>query len=273
MYDYAHISAQLTDFENVSVIGKSREGRNIYLTEHGNGKICVAFAAAFHALEYLTAQCVIEFARRFEKNDRFFDKIRLYTIPAVNPDGIEIAIHGIDPKNAYHRDIVTHTGIIDFKQQWQANASGVDINHNFDADWSSITDIPSPTKYGGEYPESEPETRAVADFLRHRQPKLFAAFHSQGKELYYDFNGMESKSAKQTAKYAAKAAGYKVSVPSGTALFGGAKDFYIQESGNEAYTVELGYGKNPLPVSQLGEMTEDACKIGFAFLERILGEV
>ncbi len=269
MYGYSHICEEIKGFKKVSVIGNTREKRNIFCIEIGTGKRCGVFAAAFHGLEYLTATALIEFAKSFSAMTEYHNKLRLFIVPMVNPDGVEIAINGIDPKNPYHRDIIKHTGIIDFTKVWQANASGVDINHNFNAEWKSILTSPSPTKYGGEYPESEPETRAIVNLLRKTEPELFIAFHSQGKEIYYDFNGLESKSAKQNAECVAKITGYKAAVPEGTANFGGAKDYYIQEYHKEAYTVELGMGKNPLPHSALPEMICDTYNIGRNFIEKV----
>lgn len=269
MYGYLYVSEQIKEFKNVSVIGNTREKRNIFCIELGSGEKCAVFAAAFHGLEYLTATALMEFAKKFAEMPEFHNRLKLYIVPMVNPDGVEIAINGVVPKNPYHRDIIKHTGIIDFKKVWQANASGVDINHNFNADWKSVYNSPGPTKYGGEFPESEPETRAVAKLLRKTEPELFIAFHSQGREIYYDFNGLESKSAKQNAECVAKGCGYEASVPEGTATFGGAKDYYIQEYHKEAYTVELGMGKNPLPHSELPEMINDTYKICMGFIEKV----
>lgn len=269
MYGYSHICEEIKGFKKVFVIGNTREKRNIFCIELGNGEKCAVFAAAFHGLEYLTATALMEFAKRFSEMPELHNRLKLFVVPMVNPDGVEIAINGVNPKNPYHRDIIKHTGIIDFRKVWQANASGVDINHNFNADWKSVLSSPGPTKYGGEYPESEPETRAVVKLLQKTEPELFIAFHSQGREIYYDFNGLESKSAKQNAERVAEICGYKAAVPEGTATFGGAKDYYIQKYHKEAYTVELGLGKNPLPHSALPEMINDVYNIGINFIEKV----
>ena len=268
-YDYSYIKNEIQCFENVYSIGKSNEDRDIRCISIGHGKRVAVFAAAFHALEYLTAPALLYFAKCYAKMTDYHNKLRVLIVPMVNPDGVEIAVNGIDPKNPFHRDIIENTGIIDFKNIWQANSFGVDINHNFDADWSSIHNSPAPTKYGGPYPESEPETRAVVNLLRKTEPELFIAFHSQGKEIYYDFNGMENKLAKENAEYVAKKCGYTAATPTGTASFGGAKDWYIKEYHKQAFTVELGFGKNPLPHSQLEEMKRDAFKICLGFIDRI----
>lgn len=269
-FDYGYITRKVTHFENSFIIGRTIQNRNIYCIPIGKGKIFAVFAAAFHGLEYLTAPALLSFADEYRSMTQYHDKIKLFIIPMVNPDGVDIAIHGIDPANIYHQNLIKNTGIIDFTSKWQANAMGVDINHNFNADWESIYNKPSPSKYGGSYPESEPETRALVKFLKKASPKLFIAFHSQGKEIYYDFNGLENKRSKATAEKIAECCGYKVAVPTGTASFGGAKDWFIKEFHKQAFTVELGIGKNPLSDTQLPFMKEDTKKICIAAIDEIL---
>ena len=270
MYGYSYIVNEIKKFENNTVLGTSCEGRDIFSIQIGNGECSAVFAAAFHGLEYLTAPALLSFAHKFSKMSRYHNKLKLFIVPMVNPDGVEIALHGINPQLKYHRDIINNLGITEFCKTWQANAAGVDINHNFNANWQQIQPFPSPTKFGGEYPESEPETRAITSLLRKVQPELFIAFHSQGKEIYYDFNGMENKLAKGNAEYIADLCGYRAATTEGTASFGGAKDWYIQEYHKEAYTIELGYGKNPLPHSQLDDMIRDTYTICMGLIDRIL---
>ena len=121
---------------------------------------------------------------------RLYSDITVYVVPMVNPDGVDIALNGLDITNEYHRHLISMVGIHSFNHVWQANSRGVDINHNFDAKWQMVVDKPSPSKYGGEYAESEPETRAITEFVRKEQFDMLLAFHSQGREIYYDFDGM-----------------------------------------------------------------------------------
>lgn len=269
-YDYEYISKKIPNFDDTFIIGKTILNRLIYCISIGKGIKCGIFCAAFHGLEYLTAAALLEFANEFTLMKQYHNNIRLFIIPMVNPDGVDIAVNGINPSNTVHQNLINHTGIIDFTAKWQANAMGVDINHNFDADWSNIYNIPQPTKYGGEYPESELETKSLVKFINIIKPELFIAFHSQGKEIYYDFNGMENKRAKTTAKKIGKRSGYTVSKPTGTASFGGAKDWFIKEFHKQAFTIELGLGKNPLNTSQLPEMTADCKKICLAAIDEVL---
>ena len=268
-FDYSYIKDELAYFKNVFSVGQSNEGRDIWCISIGSGESVAVFAAAFHALEHLSAPSLLYFAKRYMEMTDYHDKLRVLIVPMVNPDGVEIAVRGISPKNNLHKDIITHTGILDFKNVWQSNSRGVDINHNFNADWNRICPSPSATKYGGPYPKSEPETRAIVNLLQKTEPELFIAFHSQGKEIYYDFNGMENQFSKANAEAVAKECGYTAATPTGTASFGGAKDWYIKEYHKQAFTVELGIGKNPLPITQLDEMKNDTFKICMGFIDRI----
>jgi hypothetical protein len=62
------------------------------------------------------------------------------------------------------------------------NERGVDLNRNWDYRWDTLTESkntnPNATNYRGTAPESEPETRAVASFLRALGPvDLFISYH------------------------------------------------------------------------------------------------
>ena len=200
-----------------------------------------------------------EYAKAAESGNEFFGydaralqkRTALFAVPMVNPDGVDIAVHGIDVTNPYHRKLVSMVGIHSFNKVWQANANGVDINHNYNAGWRVVSMRPSPTGYSGPYSESEPETRAVVDFVRKTGFDMLMAFHSQGGEIYYDFDGKAEERSMDLANAFADASGYTPAVPEGTAAYGGCKDWFINEFGKAGFTVEMGHGKNPLPMSML----------------------
>ena len=60
-------------------------------------------------------------------------RIRLCLIPCVNPDGVEILIFGPQRAGDYAYFVREHAD--GDTASWQANARGVDLNHNFNADW------------------------------------------------------------------------------------------------------------------------------------------
>lgn len=269
-YDYRMLNrdiegiAQRYVFAEIFEIGESVEGRGIYAVKVGEGDKKVLVSAAHHALEYITSALLMRFIEdmcaRVLRQDtdfagfpvkRLYSECSLYCLPMINPDGINLSLNGADMDNPYHRSIIERTGIHNFANVWQANINGVDLNHNYDAQWQSIKEGPSPSRWGGPYPESEPETRAAVNFVRSMNFDMLAALHSQGREIYYDFNGLTASRSREIGEKLAGISGYTLSRPEGAASFGGFKDWFIQEFGREGFTVEVGLGKNPLPMSLL----------------------
>ena len=48
--------------------------------------------------------------------------------------------------------------------------------------------------------------------------------------------------------------GYKVCSPEGLAVGGGFKDWFITEFKKPGFTIEIGKGKNPLPISNFNDI-------------------
>ena len=284
-YDYENLCADIEllmkKYKSISVriIGKSVMGRNLYCLKIGRGAKRVVLLGAYHGLEYLTAAFLMRFTEAYTEcvhngemyfghdTTALFDNVTLFVVPMVNPDGVDIAINGLDITNPYHRNIISMTGIHSFNNVWQANAHGVDLNHNHDAEWSMVVESPSPTKFGGEFPESEPESRAVADFVRKTGIDILLTFHSQGREIYYDFNGIIPDKTLMIAQKLAEESGYTLAVPEGSAAFGGCKDWFIAEFGKPGFTVEIGLGKNPLPMEQLKDIYEENARLILSAME------
>lgn len=254
----------LSKYSNIKrrVIGYSALSRKLVAYTVG-GESGVLMCGAFHGMERITAAMLYRFLGdvccRYERDSTFkktLDHTGCTIVPMVNPDGVEISVNSHSSANhlknhvaeCLEREGISHTA-------WQANARGVDINHNFDADFHIVKQhekemgivAPSSTRYGGEYPESERETRALCDLCRQQQYSLAAALHSQGREIYYDFGENTPKESIEIANNISKLSGYAVSYPQGIAVGGGFKDWFIQRFCRPAFTIEVGLGKNPLP--------------------------
>lgn len=228
----------------------------------------VLLAGAFHGQEWLTALCGL---RLFEDLCRALDSglplcgiaagealrdRQLWLLPMVNPDGVEIALRGSAAAGEYAAFAAGAGG--DQPGLWQANARGVDINHNFNAGWAEMQeqaaalgrDRTGARQYPGPAPESEPETRAVTDLCRQYGFQRLIALHSQGEEIYWEYGEDTPPESPLIARILAEAGGYTAASPTGMAVHGGAKDWFIRCFHRPGFTIELGRGTNPLPVTQ-----------------------
>lgn len=286
-YDYEQLCLEIEElcnnykFAEVFSIGESVMEKEIYCVKMGRGKKKLFINGAHHGLEYLTAAFIMRFlddyANHIDRDldfgdyniKKLYDEVTLYAVPMVNPDGVDIAVNGIDITNPYHRELISNVGIHSFHNVWQANVRGVDINHNYNAGWKAVKEKPSPSKYGGPCSESEPETKAIVEFVRNANVDMLIAFHSQGREIYYDFDGSVTTNSKYVADKLADVSGYKVAMPTGSAAFGGCKDWFIDEFSKEGFTVEIGHGTNPLPMQMLDCIYDENAKLVLCALNEI----
>lgn len=258
-------------------LGKSCAGHDITALKINseNGEY-VLFVAAFHGSEHITANVLLAFVEDFSaaytkngslagiKIRKALGKRGVIFVPCVNPDGCEISIRGASACGNFADKIYS---ICQGKfEKWNSNLRGVDINHNFDADWEKLHELerksgifgPSPTRFGGYSPESEPETAALVNLCKNSYIKHSMALHSQGEVIYWNYKGYEPKISKQMAEIMAATSGYALDVPVGLATGGGFKDWFLKEFNRPAFTVEVGKGQNPLPISSA---FETYCKI------------
>ena len=242
------------------VIGKTELSRRIVAYTLGRGGLILT--GAFHGAERITAMMLYKFldevCDKMESDNSFYQQV-MYTglavVPMVNPDGVEISCNGVHTagKNAEMiSECLIKAGV--HHKKWQANSNGVDINHNFDAGFNEVKKRerelnifePAPTRYGGEYPESERESRALCDLCRDSNFSIAVALHSQGREIYYDFGRNTPSVSRKLADKMAELSGYTVSHPQGIAVGGGFKDWFVEHFHRPAFTVEVGLGENPL---------------------------
>lgn len=263
-------------------IGRSAAGRDIVALRLGGRKSHSLFTAAFHGSEYITTNVLLylieDMCEAVCKNS-VVDRVNIAQsltsrgiifVPLVNPDGVEISIHKAAACGKNAAKIRSLCGG-DFTH-WNANFRGVDINHNFNADWEDLRALekshgifgPAPTRYGGERPESECETRAVCELCRNTHISHAIALHSQGEVIYWDYKGYCKDAAQPMAEKMARLSDYALDVPMGLASGGGFKDWFQKEFRRPAFTVEIGKGKNPLPIESAEEIYAKIRKMLFA---------
>jgi hypothetical protein len=168
----------------LKTIGTTEEGRDIVLAtisidvENADLKPALLFTGTIHAREWIGNELSISFIDYVLKNYQSNPKVSaaltkntLYMVPCLNPDGFE-----------YSRNHFSF---------WRKNRRknrdgtyGVDLNRNFDVGFTKNKDTSS-NVYGGIEPFSEPETRAMRDFVNtHENITIALDYHSQGNVFF-----------------------------------------------------------------------------------------
>ena len=263
-------------FVDVFQIGKSVLGRPILALKIGVRDNCIVYAGGFHGSERLTVLTNLLFVEDFctslrdntdfsiaSARNAIFNK-SIIVVPCVNPDGYEIALNGASTAGAFAPKITQINGNNDIKF-WNANANGIDINHNFDAGFDIIKEIerqdgitgPSPRRYGGTMPNSEAETQAMVNLVERNNVVQVIAWHSQGEEIYWQYGDNTPEKSYRLAQLFSTASGYKVAQPAAGASHAGFKDWFIDTTGNPGFTIEIGKGVNPLDPAGIYDIYEN----------------
>ncbi|MDP4097767.1 M14 family metallocarboxypeptidase [Paenibacillus sp. P96] len=278
--DIGHLREKY-NFVKVTCIGKSVMERTIPCVELGEGKHKIVVNAAMHANEWITAPCVLRFlecyaaaiadGKRLQGREpgRWLQDVTLSVVPMVNPDGVELAIAGAgDDHPERHNLLKWNQKSTDFSS-WKANIRGIDLNDQFPAYWQDELHRrgmtgPGPRDYGGPEPLSEPEARALVDWTRRLLPDMAISFHTQGREIYWNYRDREPADSLAWGERLASASGLRtVKLMDSDA---GYKDWFILEFGRPGFTVELGEGVNPLPLHDYDSLYRETEQVLLAAL-------
>ncbi len=262
-------------------IGKSVLGKSIDMLIIGNGKKKVHMNGSFHGNEWITSGVLMKFINEYasalmsendlngHKPSNLYRDTTLLAVPMVDPDGVDLVLNG-PPENAAYKELVLklNKGSKDFSG-WKANIRGVDLNNQFPARWEleqvRKPKAAAPRDYPGTAPLTEPEAIVMAEVTQKYQFDRVIALHTQGKELYWGFEGEEPMPLSgEIAEEFERVSGYKAIryVDS----YAGYKDWFIQDYRKPGFTIELGIGVNPLPLRQFDKIYEDTRGIMLAGL-------
>jgi hypothetical protein len=205
-----------------TVIGYSVSGRPIEVYTFGQGEREKMIVAGIHGgYEWNTIALADELIQHINDNPEIIPSdVTLYILRNLNPDG-DARDHGIDGR---------------------VNDHGVDLNRNFPTNWSATWDRSGCWNYGpttgGTSAGSEPETRAVMNFLRTHKVETLISYHSAALGVFPGGEPWE-KTSIEFAKALAKVTGYKFPPIDTGCVFTGTLADYAVEIGAVSVDMEL----------------------------------
>ncbi|UCD37408.1 MAG: hypothetical protein JSW54_11330 [Fidelibacterota bacterium] len=190
MVELALLADSYPSLARLDSLGASLEGRtiwglkisdNVQLDEIDESE--VLYMGNHHARELISVEIPLHFARHllegYESDPRIASIVnsrQIWIIPMVNPDG--------------------HIYVEKFDRMWRKNRRdngdgtfGVDLNRNYAYQWGY--DSMGSSSYGGDYnyrgaePWSEPETRAIRDFVETHRFTVAFTYHASGNIYIY----------------------------------------------------------------------------------------
>ena len=259
-------------------------GRPVRALIIGDGPRQVLFTAAHHANEWLTATVLLKFAEDLAQAiasggniwgvpaENIRRLVTVHLVPLVNPDGVDLVTGAIQPGTEEYDlalSLSRNYPGIPFPQGWKANLMGVDLNLQYPAGWLQAREIkfsqgytlPGPRDYVGRAPLTQREPRALAEYTEEIDPRVVLALHSQGQVIYWQFKDYDVPGARELGEEFARVSGYRLEDTPYESAFAGYKDWFIQNFRRPGYTIEVGTGNNPLPLSQFDQIYRDTLGI------------
>ena len=285
MMEYINELSERYPFISVLSLGESILGKGIPIITLGEGENSVLYVGAHHGMEWITSIALLrfvnEYAELYEKKRSIFsfDLGYLYSsrsihiVPMLNPDGVDYQINGVSKDNVIYERVMKMNGNSEDFSKWQANARGVDLNHNYNCGFSEYKRLEleagisggAPTRFSGNMPESEPEVASLCNYLRFNDNiKGIITLHTQGEEIYYGVAPDDTRS-KRIGATLSRLSGYKLAAANGMAAYGGLSDWCSSVLKRPSFTVECGKGENPLPLSDNFKIYADIREMLFSF--------
>ncbi|CAH2044948.1 unnamed protein product, partial [Iphiclides podalirius] len=187
----------------VHSIGRSFEGRDIYAVfiKKAKSKYNVIIDAGIHGNEWISTAFVTYLIKQLvyaqdtgdNRLNELANKYQWFLIPVVNPDGFDYSIKTDRLWRKNRRPLET--------------GEGVDLNRNFPHSFGKYdaSNDPKDDNYCGPEPFSEPESKALSDFILAKRDRLkfYISFHAYGQKIItpYDDRVQHSFSQKKYFNY------------------------------------------------------------------------
>jgi len=249
---FKDLATKHSNLIKVNEIGTTWENRQIIQVtitknvKNHKQKPALFYTGTIHAREWIGIELALAFANYIvehidydPKLNDYLDSSTLYMVPCANPDGFE-----------YSRN---HFSFWRKNRRKNADGSyGVDLNRNFEVGFTPNKNTTS-NVYSGPHPFSEPETRALRDFvLDHPNIAIALDYHSQGNVFFpahnfihedaidaIDLNLLAANMAEEIRKESGREYGVHMGKPPTHLISGSGREFYYSQ-GALSLVVEVG---------------------------------
>ena len=234
-------------------IGRSIEGRQIWalkisdFAKEDEDEPVVVFLGCHHAREWISVEVPFHLGRYLL--ERYYsdptiawlvNHAEIWVIPMINPDGHQYSV--VEERLWRKNRRVNGDGTF-----------GVDLNRNYRHQWGGpgSSGETFDYTYRGTRPFSEPETRAVRDFLENQARRAVISYHNFSQEILYPWGCTYTAPPKEdlltclssTMAYHIKKVHWRTYEPMQGSLHyiysGNAIDWIYQRFGAPSFTVEL----------------------------------
>lgn len=259
-------------FLQTGQMGRSVMGKPLYYLSIGSGPNEVFYNASHHANEWITSPLLMKFLENYCRSyalnagllptsaTELYSASTLYLAPMVDPDGVDLVTGLLNSGRYYNnaRALSQNYPTIPFPSGWKANINGIDLNLQYPAGWENAREIkfeqgftsPGPRDYVGSAPLVAQESRAVYDFTLSHDFTLTLSYHSQGRVIYWKYLDYLPPMSEEIAQRFGQLSGYAVEETPYASGYAGYKDWFISYYYRPGYTIEVGLGTSPLPLSQ-----------------------
>lgn len=231
MMEYLNVMSERYPFLGITSLGESMMGRMLPIASIGTGEKAVLYVGGHAGNEWGTASFLLRFLNEicelYQSGGKAFryaipyllDSRTLYLIPMLNPDGIEYHLHGVSSENILYERLCGMNGSCRDFSNWQANARGVDLRHNYAHGFAEYRAAAArqgvvggaPSGYGGEMPESEPEVGQLCNFLRyHEEIRSVMSLYLSGERVEYGSAQKPLPRARAMAETLSRLGGYRL---------------------------------------------------------------
>ena len=196
----------VVDDPRIGSMGTSVEGRALESYTYGTGANKIMFVGGIHGgYEWNSVYLMHRLIDYLEENkDVIPENVELTIVPVMNPDGLHkiVGTAGrFDPAD---------TPSVQATRPGRFNANQVDLNRNFDCNWQATSTWQSQEVSAGSEVFSEPEARAIRDWVLEHKPKTVIFWHSASDAVYASAcNGDVLPETRDIMNVYADASGYK----------------------------------------------------------------